>query len=51
MEEVQTIFALGGGASTKIVKDGENSRIYNPKDAADYIRRIDEITEKKLQLS
>lgn len=50
MEEVQTIFALGGGASTKIVKDGEISRIYNPKDAADYIRRIDEITEKKLQL-
>ena len=51
MEEVQTIFALGGGASTKIVKDGEISRMYNPKDAADYIRRIDEITEKKLQLS
>lgn len=51
MEEVQTILALGGGASTKIVEDGEISRIYNPKDAADYIKRIDEIVEKKLQIN
>ena len=50
MEEVQSIFALGGGASTKIVKNGEISRIYNPKDAADYIKRIDEIIENKNSL-
>lgn len=50
MEEVQSVFALGGGASTKIVKNGEISRIYNPKDAADYIKRIDEILEKKYSL-
>ena len=47
MEEAQTVLALGGGASTKIVKDGTINRIYNPKDASDYIKRIDEIIEKK----
>lgn len=47
MEEIQTILALGGGASTKMVKGDRIERIFNPKEAADYIARIDEIIEKK----
>lgn len=47
MEEVQTLMAMGGGASSKIIKGTSVQRIYNPKDAADYIKRIDEILEKK----
>ena len=47
MEEIQTIFALGGGASTKMVKGDRIERVFNPKEAGDYINRIDEIIEKK----
>ncbi len=47
MEEIQTILALGGGASTKMVKGDRIERVFNPKEAADYIKRIDEIIEKK----
>ena len=47
MEEIQTIFALGGGASTKMVKGDLIERVFNPKEAGDYIARIDEIIEKK----
>ncbi len=47
MEEIQTILALGGGASTKMVKGDKIERIFNPKEAGDYINRIDEIIEKK----
>ena len=47
MEEVQSIFAMGGGASSKIVMGDRIERIFNPKEAADYTRRIDEIIEKK----
>jgi len=47
MEEIQTILALGGGASTKMVKGDRIERVFNPKEAADYISRIDEIIEKK----
>ncbi len=47
MEEIQTIFALGGGASTKMVKGDLIERVFNPKEAGDYITRIDEIIEKK----
>ena len=47
MEEIQTILALGGGASTKMVRGDRIERIFNPKEAADYINRIDEIIEKK----
>ena len=41
------IFAMGGGASSKIVMGDRIERIFNPKEAADYTRRIDEIIEKK----
>ena len=47
MEEIQTILALGGGASTKMVKGDRIERVFNPKEAADYIARIDEIIKKK----
>lgn len=47
MEEIQTILALGGGASTKMVKGDRIERVFNPKEAVDYIKRIDEIIEKK----
>ena len=47
MEEIQTILAMGGGASTKMVKGDRIERVFNPKEAADYINRIDEIIDKK----
>lgn len=47
MEEKQTIIALGGGGSTKLVLDGSIERIFNFKDPLEYIRRFDEILKKK----
>ncbi len=48
MEENQTIIALGGGGSSKIVKkDGSIERIFNFKDPVEYIRRFDEILKRK----
>lgn len=47
MEEVQTIIAMGGGGSTKIVDGGRIERIFNFKDPVEYIRRFDEILKRK----
>ncbi len=47
MEEKQTIIALGGGGSTKLVMGDRIERIFNFKDPAEYIKRFDEILEKK----
>jgi len=47
MEETQTIIAVGCGGSTKVVKDGNISRIFNFKDPKTYIDRFDEILLKK----
>ena len=47
MEEKQTIIALGGGGSTKLVMDDRIERIFNFKDPLEYIRRFDEILKKK----
>lgn len=47
MEEKQTIIALGGGGSTKLVMGGRIERIFNFKDPLEYIRRFDEILKKK----
>lgn len=47
MEEIHTILAMGAGASTKIVSGERIERVFNPKEAADYVNRIDEITGKK----
>lgn len=50
MEEVQTILAMGAGASTKVIFPGENrfERVENCKSVIDYITRIDEMKERKL---
>lgn len=47
MEEVQNIMALGGGGSSKIVKGDRIERVFNFKDPCEYIKRFDEILEKK----
>lgn len=47
MEEVQPILALGAGGSTKMVRGDVIERVYNPKDAADYVNRIDEVLKRK----
>lgn len=47
MEEAQTIIALGGGGSSKLVMDGRIVRIFNFKDPYEYIRRFEEILKKK----
>lgn len=62
MEEMQTIVALGAGASTKLyheesveyhgkqIRNGLVSRIENVKSVPDYIERIDEMLERKESL-
>lgn len=47
MEEKQTIIALGGGGSTKLVMGERIERIFNFKDPLEYINRFDEILQKK----
>jgi len=47
MEEVQSIIALGAGASTKIVKGDNISRVFNVKDVYEYITRHDEMLKRK----
>ncbi|MGM9551651.1 MAG: coproporphyrinogen dehydrogenase HemZ [Clostridia bacterium] len=47
MEEVQPIIALGAGGSTKMVKGDVIERVYNPKDASDYTKRIKEVIQRK----
>jgi oxygen-independent coproporphyrinogen-3 oxidase len=48
MEEVQSILALGAGASTKMVWAKDRiERIENVKDIRSYIERIDEMIERK----
>lgn len=49
MEERQTIIAAGAGGATKILdsETGQIRRIYNVKSVEDYVRRIDEMIERK----
>ena len=48
MEEVQSILALGAGASTKLVWSSDRiERVENVKDIRSYIDRIDEMIERK----
>ena len=47
MEEKQTIIAMGGGGSSKIVGGNRIERVFNFKDPLEYIRRFDEIIKKK----
>lgn len=47
MEEVQSILALGAGASTKLVEKDHIERIENVKDIKNYIERIEEMIRRK----
>ena len=51
MEEKQTIIALGGGGSPKIILGDRIERVFNFKDPLEYIRRFDEILDKKDEIS
>ncbi|MBQ2752738.1 MAG: coproporphyrinogen dehydrogenase HemZ, partial [Firmicutes bacterium] len=50
MEEKLTILAAGAGATTKVYESENNHiyRIYNVKSLDDYISRIDEMIERKI---
>jgi oxygen-independent coproporphyrinogen-3 oxidase len=52
MEENQTIIALGAGASTKVFFPDENriERVFNVANYELYIRRVDEMIERKRRL-
>ena len=48
MEEIQTVIAVGAGASTKVVSgEKEIKRYYNPKYPLEYIRRFDETVKAR----
>ena len=47
MEEVQSIYAIGAGASTKIIDGTKIDRIFNVKEVSEYIKRIDEMLARK----
>lgn len=47
MEEKQTIFALGAGATTKMVSGSKIDRIENVKEVSQYIARVEEMIERK----
>lgn len=47
MEEKQTIIALGGGGSTKLVMGDRIERIFNYKDPKEYIEKFDNILSRK----
>ena len=51
MEEVQSIMACGAGAATKrVFGNGRIERAMNVKDIDSYIRRTDEMAERKRKL-
>ncbi len=51
MEEKQTIIALGGGGSSKIILGDRIERVFNFKDPLEYIRRFDDIIKKKDEIA
>jgi coproporphyrinogen dehydrogenase HemZ len=52
MEEKQTIIAFGAGAVTKVIYPDENriERAFNVKSLEEYIKRVDEMVERKRKL-
>lgn len=50
MEEVQSILSLGAGGSTKIVNGDNIERVFNVKEVSEYIKRIDEMIDRKKSL-
>ena len=51
MEEVQSIIALGAGGSTKLVDNDRIERVFNVKEVSEYIRRTDEMIQRKTELA
>ena len=53
IEEKRTIMSLGAGAVTKIVYNSENriERLFNVKEPGEYIKKIDEMIERKRVLT
>lgn len=51
MEEKQTVLAFGAGATTKIVDfcNSKINRCFNVKNVDEYLNRIDEMIERKIQ--
>ncbi len=47
MEEMMPIFGVGVGAVTKLLKPGRLERIFNVNDLLEYIKRQDEMCERK----
>lgn len=50
MEEIQTILALGAGASTKLVNGDKIERIFNYKYPYEYINGFDEVLKRKQKI-
>lgn len=51
MEERQSIFACGAGAATKLVfPNNRIERAFNVKTVEEYLRRVDEMIERKVKL-
>ncbi len=51
MEEVQSIIALGSGGSTKLVDNDRIERAFNVKEVSEYIKRTDEMIQRKIDLA
>lgn len=47
MEEIRSVFSAGVGAVTKLVRGSRIERIFNVKDVREYLKRIDEMLERK----
>lgn len=50
MEEVQSIISIGAGGSTKTINENCIERVFNVKEVAEYIKRTDEMINRKKQL-
>ncbi|MBQ9914752.1 MAG: coproporphyrinogen dehydrogenase HemZ [Clostridia bacterium] len=48
MEEIMPVFGFGVGAVTKLIRPGRLERVFNVKDLSEYLRRQDEMRERKL---
>jgi oxygen-independent coproporphyrinogen-3 oxidase len=53
MEELRSVFGVGGGGVTKLVygDEGRIERIFNPKYPLEYTQRIESIVDRKLSIS
>lgn len=51
MEETQTILAMGGGGSTKIILPDDIVRVYNYKNPKEYADRFENILKRKDEIS